>query len=140
MVTKTSLEARWGAEVMAHGWVAIPTALLLVQGQLKLSANAMNVLLHLFSHWWGDGLVYPSQVTIATKMGVSKRTVQRAIAELLEAELIGRSKTKLNSKFRGRNVYDLSPLVQKVKSISKVLKPKKSLSPSDEDVGDLFQV
>jgi len=91
---------------------------------MKLSSNALNVLLHLFSHWWGDGLVYPSQVAIAGKMGVSKRTVQRGITELVELGLIGRSKTQLNSKFKGRNVYDLNPLVKKLQSMSVGLKPK----------------
>jgi len=138
MTTKTSLEVRWGATVLKHGWVAMPTALLLVQAQLKLSANAMNVLLNLFTHWWGDGAVYPSQTKIAQRMGVSKRTVQRAINELIAAGLLARAKTQLNSKYYGRNVYDLNPLVQRLQEISQELSQKEPRGAQDEAVSEIF--
>lgn len=64
-------------------------------------------------HWWKpDELPYPSQESISNRIGVSKRTVQRAVAELEKSELLIVERTaKDHPKFRGRNKYDLSPLI-----------------------------
>ncbi|MGI9657235.1 hypothetical protein ACR2E2_19385 [Acinetobacter baumannii] len=46
-------------------------------------------------------------------MGVSTRTVQRTLAGLETKGFITRNKTSRdNSKYKGRSIYDLSPLVK----------------------------
>ncbi|WP_143500403.1 helix-turn-helix domain-containing protein, partial [Pseudomonas sp. Irchel s3f7] len=54
--------------------------------------------------------VYPSQDAIANRMGVSKRTVQRAIDRLESLKLIEVKPTPRGGKYNGRNIYNLKPL------------------------------
>jgi predicted transcriptional regulator len=128
---KTTLAGKWGQGVIDHGWVAVPSALIFLQGTLTISPNAMNVLLNLLLHWWGEESPYPSQVAIANRIGISKRTVQRAVQELQEAGLLIKIPTQAQSeKFRGRNLYDLSPLVRKLQELAPTLLLKKAPSAS----------
>ncbi|WP_414600575.1 helix-turn-helix domain-containing protein [Burkholderia thailandensis] len=133
---KLSLETKWGSQVIEHGWVAVPVALIFLQGTLKISSNAMNVLLNLLAHWWGDESPYPSQVAIAARMGVSKRTVQRSVQELIDAGLLTKLPTQVhNPKFRGRNLYDLSPLTKRLRELAPTLILRKKDSAADVVAG-----
>ena len=105
------IEKKWGKDVLSLGWTPIPTALLLLQNDIGLTAVEMNILIHLLSHWWKvDDKVYPSQDSIAAKMGVSKRTVQRGIDRLEELKIIEVQSTPRGGKYNGKNIYDLRPL------------------------------
>ncbi|WP_181387934.1 helix-turn-helix domain-containing protein, partial [Escherichia coli] len=66
------------------------------------------------SHWWETTEhPYPSQESMAKRMGVSKRSIQREITTLVELGLLDKQPNKAGSKkFKGRNTYDLSKLVQ----------------------------
>lgn len=114
------LEDKWGEVSLESGWTAIPISLLQNQKKLGLSPLAMNVLLHILSQWWEAGkLPYPSQSSIAEKLGVSTRTVQREIVQMKKAGLLKITRTSVHDeKFLGRNLYDLSPLVLKLQKIS----------------------
>jgi predicted transcriptional regulator len=110
---KTTLAKKWGDRSLVLGWVAIPSSLLFLQGQLGITPTGMNILLNLVMHWWGDKEnPHPSQASLAMRMGVSERTIQREINALVEKGLIKKKGTpSFHSKYRGRNLYDLSPLV-----------------------------
>lgn len=119
MSKKTNqLETKWGKETLSMGWVAFPSSLLFLQSKFDLSAMGLNVLLHLIMHWWDPkSPPYPSQESIAKRIGVSKRTVQRAVDELENIGLIEKEATfKEHPKYRGRNKYNLMPLVNILKS------------------------
>lgn len=77
------IRARWDGAVTEGltGYTAVPDVLIRSQSQLKLSASEMVVVLNLLLHWWqGDGeWPYPRISTIASRMGVTQRTVERAI-------------------------------------------------------------
>lgn len=105
---------KWGVQTSDLGWTAVPIALLFLQGKLKISPIEMNVLINLLMHWWKlDQLPYPSQDAIAYRIGVSKRTIQRAIARLESLKVISVVANPRGSPvFKGRNAYDLSPLVK----------------------------
>lgn len=120
----THLKEKWGDNAMLMGWVAIPTSLIFLQAQLKISPITMNVLLNLIAHWWdANEHPFPAQSAIATRIGVTKRTVQRSMTELEELKLIHRTATQRNDpKFKGRNIYDVSPLAARLSSMTPALK------------------
>lgn len=109
----TSLKDKWGGEAMALGWVALPTSLLFLQSQLGISPTGLNIIIQLIMHWWSaEERPHPSQESIAGRMGVSQRTVQREIAELVRMGIIRKQNSPVrHPKYKGRNLYDLTPLV-----------------------------
>jgi hypothetical protein len=87
--------------------------LLLHQADLGLSSEGLNVLLNFIAHWHADGrMAYPHTNTIAKRMGISRRSVQRSVSLLIKngfmAKVPKRSRTD-------RQGYDLRPLVEKLK-------------------------
>lgn len=82
--------AKWGAAIDA-GFQLVPDVLLKNQHRIGLSATEMVVLLNLTMHWWyPERHPYPRPTTIARRMGVSSRTVQRALNRLSRIGLIER--------------------------------------------------
>ena len=84
----------------------------------------VNVLLNLLVHWWEkDKFPYPSQKAIAYRIGVSTRTVQRIIKNLEKKNLIIRQRTNREDKiYKGRNIYNLEPLIDTLKILSPRIK------------------
>lgn len=107
------LEKKWGEQSMLMGWTAIPTSLLFLQADLSITPMGMNILLNLISHWWeSDEYPYPSQESLAKRMGVSKRSIQREIVNLTKYGIIEKTSNKAGSvKYKGRNTYNLTKLV-----------------------------
>ncbi|MCQ1100364.1 MULTISPECIES: helix-turn-helix domain-containing protein [Acinetobacter] len=124
MKKSDSFDEKWGEETAKHGWVGVPTTLFFAQQALGINALELNVLLNLIMHWWNkEKSPYPSQAAIARRMGVSVRTVQRTLDDLVEKQLIEKQRSSIhNPVFKGRNVYNLSPLVHHLKMISIDLK------------------
>ncbi len=82
--------AKWNGAADA-GFTIVPDALIHKQAKLGLSATELVVLLQIISFWWAaDRPPFPSTTTIASRMGVEVRTVQRAIRALLKSGLIDR--------------------------------------------------
>lgn len=108
------LNEKWGENSLILGFTQVPTTLIYAQKELGLSSIEINILLNLLTHWWKkEEFPYPSQAGIAHRMGVSTRTVQRTLAGLETKGLIVRNKTSRdNNKYKGRSIYDLSPLVK----------------------------
>ncbi len=111
---------------MSMGWTAIPASLFFLQGTLAISPVSFNVLLNLLTHWWKPfEWPHPSQESIALRMSVSVRTVQRGLHELENKGLITRIKTsKDHPKYRGRNIYDLTNLISALNVLTPDLKEK----------------
>lgn len=87
-----TVKERWqGAVTDGSGFVAVPMALLRLQTRLKLTPTDMVVLINLLAHWWDSNrAVYPRSTTIAARMGVDKRTIQRSTRKLFKAGLVER--------------------------------------------------
>ena len=136
---QNSLEKKWGKEGLSLGWVAVPSSLLILQKTLGIEPVAMNVLFNLIASWWETSKYpYLSQNVIAGRIGTSKRTVQRAIRELENLRLIEVKRTTVTHPvFKGRNVYDLSPLVETLIKLSPELKKRMS-SMKEDEFDDLF--
>lgn len=123
MAKSSSLEDKWGKKSLVFGWTGLPISLLLNQKKLGLTPLGLNVLLHLVSQWWTkEQHPYPSQASIAEKVGVSTRTVQREITQMKKKGLLRIKRTLVHDeKYLGRNVYDLSPLAEKLQKLSEEL-------------------
>jgi DNA-binding transcriptional regulator YhcF (GntR family) len=77
------LQQRWGTELVAAGWVALPTIILERQDALGLDPLDINVILHIAKHWFEAGnLPHPSKGSIAKAMQVTPRTIQKRFSKL----------------------------------------------------------
>ncbi|SFP51210.1 helix-turn-helix domain-containing protein [Sphingomonas rubra] len=109
--TPITIKEKWqGAVTQGSGFVAVPVALLRLQSKYDLTPTDMLVLINLLAHWWDPArAVYPRSTTIAKRMGVDKRTVQRATQKLENAGLLSRDITE-----EGRRVFKFDRLVEKL--------------------------
>ena len=72
------------------------------------------VLLNVLMHWWyRDQKPFPRSTTIARRMGVTVRTVQRALERLEEARLLLREKGE-----NGESYLNPAPLVARLSAIA----------------------
>ena len=113
-------ERIWGKDVMAQRFVIVPKLLLRAQARLGLDAIQLNVLLHLVEHWWhAERLPYPSKRTIAARMRINPRTVQRAMEAMETNGLVRRiSRQSARNNGRASNAHDLSGLVAKLNALA----------------------
>lgn len=113
-------EKRWTKAVIEPGFTFIPSVLLRAQARLHINATELAVLLHLIDHWWEDEqMPFPSKRRLAERLSVSDKTVQRAIQRLEAEGLVKRYVRRHASGGQASNIYDLSPLVEKLKPIAK---------------------
>lgn len=120
----TTLQDKWGKEALSMGWAAIPSSLFFLQSQLQISPTGMNILVNLVMHWWGEEeRPHPSQASLAARIGVSERTIQREIADLVEKGILRKKASPTHHpKFRGRNLYDLTPLVIQLNELAPIVR------------------
>ncbi|MGB0083754.1 MAG: helix-turn-helix domain-containing protein [Rhodomicrobiaceae bacterium] len=115
---KRRAEDKFGIPVMKHGYTMLPNLLMQAQGRLKIGHAEFNVLVQLISHWWeADKDPYPAKETIARRMGLSSRQVQRYLTNLENGGILKRIERFSGRKAQIANAYDLSALVQKLQAI-----------------------
>lgn len=113
-----TLSRKWGKATMGLGYTVIPSALLRGQARLGIGPNELAVLLHLLDHWWRpEDMPWPSKKTIAERLGISAKTVQRTMVTLESAGLLRRNERYHKTGGRTSNEYDLRPLVERLKPI-----------------------
>ena len=111
-------ERKFGKPVMELGFCIVPSLLIQGQARLGLSAQQLNVLLHLLDMWWDkENKPFPTKDRIAERMNVSSKTVQRHVAELEKSGLVQRIYRTRPGRGRTSNEYDLSGLVERLKEI-----------------------
>lgn len=109
-----TLQARWGG-TLDRGFVMLPVRLLRLQGRLGLDCTEMAVLINLLSMWHDtEAPVWKPLGTIAQNMGVSTRTVQRAISGLEEKKIITQESLPDGKAIRLENVRRVLEGVGKV--------------------------
>jgi len=134
---KKESEKKWGTAVMAHGYCIFPSILLQAQSRLGVSAQEMVVLLQLAEHWWkADSKVFPKKETIAQRVGLSTRQLQRHIQRLEELKLVQR-KERYRGGLRTSNEYDLKGLVEKLAAIEPDIAKAKTLTDAAKKAGGL---
>ncbi|MEX0954267.1 MAG: helix-turn-helix domain-containing protein [Rhizobiaceae bacterium] len=110
---------RWSGSVMDRGYTMLPTILLWGQAKLGLTADELNVLLQIISHWFYAGNdPHPSKGTIAARMGKHPRTVQDYITSLEKKGFLKRVQRFRASKGQDSNGFDLSGLAAKLEAIA----------------------
>ncbi len=125
-LTQKENEKKWGKALLAPGWSTIPSAILLKQDELKLTANDINILMHLIAHWWyAERLPYPSIAEIARRMRVHRSTVQRSLRSMEQRKLLTRNTRTNRSRGRLTNSYDLDGLIRKATPLAKELAKEK---------------
>ncbi|MHB8420696.1 MAG: helix-turn-helix domain-containing protein [Myxococcales bacterium] len=113
-------EQKWGHELMAAGWTAIPSVILDRQRALGLDSVDLNILLQLAKHWWDAGNPpYPSKRSIAAAIGIDPRTVQRRIADLERGGLIKRRMRRNSTGGNKSNVYLFDGLIERTKPFAR---------------------
>ena len=109
--------AKW-QEAGKAGFQVLPDMLLKKQGELGLSANDVLVLLNLTMHWWfAEQRPFPRTTTIAKRMGVDIRTVQRSMKNLIDLGLV-KKVTETPPNGAERQVCDLSGLVRRLSAMA----------------------
>lgn len=115
-----TIRARWHGAVTdgRTGYTAVPDILIRSQKHLQLSATEMVVLLNILLHWWQpDEWPYPRISTVSERMGIGRRTVERAIRSLNEKGLLIHLRSE--SKDDGPSIrrFDLSGLVHTLEQL-----------------------
>jgi DNA-binding MarR family transcriptional regulator len=104
---------RYGEAGIA-GWSPLPDVLVFNQHRLELSSQDLNVLLNLMAHYYfAEDMPFVRPTTIAKRMGVGPRSVQRSIARLVEKRLIKKARHQ-----NGHVAYDLKPLVKALRQFA----------------------
>ena len=107
------LEHRWGKSLIDAGWVAFPSVFLQRQQALGLDPLDVNILLQLADHWWErDNLPFPSKKTLADRIGVKPRTIQRHIARMETAGFIKRIERRHSHGGNKTNRYSFDGLIK----------------------------
>lgn len=113
-------DQKFGKEVMEPGFTMLPAILLRGQQRLGLSATKLAVLIQLMDYWWfKDNPPRPAQQTLALRLGMSVRQLQRHLKELETAgflEMERRHHPGVGG--NNPNVYHLDGLVQKLKKLA----------------------
>lgn len=96
-------------------YTQVPNALLIHQAHLDISNVELVVLVHLLSFKFDSRDPYPSREKIANRMKIEPDSLTRIVRGL-------KKKGYLNTKrrFNSSNVYDLSPLVDKLQVFDKL--------------------
>ena len=101
-------------EAAVAGFQAVPDLLLKNQAKLDLSPTDMVVLLNVLMHWWyPEQKPFPRSTTIALRIGLTARTVQRSMQHLEKVGLLTRETAD-----DGRVYLDPKPLVDRLEEIA----------------------
>jgi predicted transcriptional regulator len=115
---KLRSEAKWGTEVMAIGFCILPSLLFRAQNRLGLKSTHLAVILQLADFWWhDDNLPYPKKQTIAERIGLKEKQVQRLVRDLQQRGYVKRIVRK-TPHGQTSNFYDLSGLVKKLQELA----------------------
>lgn len=102
-------DAKWGNAIKA-GYQVLPDALIRGQHLLKLSAVDLVVIANLNQAWWfKERRPYLQPLTIAKRMGVSERTVQRSLSRMRDLGYLTQER-ELQEDGTIRYFHDLSGL------------------------------
>lgn len=113
-----SSEKKWGRRVINRGFSVVPSLLLKGQERLGISATELAILLHLLDFWWEERRrPYPTKDTIAARLQIGARQVQRHVAAMEKRGLVRRIERLSTNQAKLSNTYDLSGLVGKLKEI-----------------------
>lgn len=111
-------EKKWGQAVMDLGYSTIPSLIFRAQARLGLSPVQLALLLHLADYWWKRAqMPFPSKATLAERMNLGPRQIQRYLTDLEDGGFIERVERYAGHKGQQSNEYNLTGLVKKLKKL-----------------------
>lgn len=111
-------EKKFGKAVMSHGAYIVPALLFRAQARLGVNSTQMVVLLQLLDFWWSKGSsAHPSIKTIAERIDLTPKQVQRTVNALVEKKLITRINQHLPSGGKTSNLYKFDGLLKRLQAI-----------------------
>ena len=114
MEKETDVFQRWG-EAMTGGYQVIPNLVFLLQNKLQLSSHQLVIVLNLSMHWWKrSDLPFVRPSTLAKRMGISRRTVERQLKALCDMGLVQKKLLPANARTTATIGYDLTGLVARI--------------------------
>ena len=118
---------KWGDDVVGEfGFLAIPNLLLYNISKLGINTTDSLVLIFLLSYWWDDeAVVFPSSASIAKRIGLARRTIDRSLDSLDKKGLIINMGKIANGRGATVRHFDLSPVK---KRLDNILKEKRTLT------------
>lgn len=115
---KRESEKKWGVEVIAQGFNILPSLLFRAQKRLGLSPSQLALIVQLTDFWWReDDIPWPKKETIAQRLGITEKQVQRIVRDLEKRGYIRRVK-RLTRHGQTSNGYDLSGLAMKLQQLA----------------------
>ena len=134
---RRSAEAKWGADVMARGFVILPSVLLKAQRRLGVSGTQLAIIIHLID-WWNDADKHPwsSKETLSNRIGLTERQLQRQIAALEKRGYVKRI-PRVTRYGKRPNSYDLSGLVERLKELAPEFKKAQAANKEVEKQGGM---
>lgn len=124
-IQNVALDKLWGKESLELNWTAVPNSLIFLQHELGITSQELVVLLNILMHRFSskpERLPFPSVGSIATRTGQTQRNVRRHLTSLEKKGMLKRVSTPREGTYRGRNQYDVAPLIQELKERTPKLK------------------
>lgn len=138
------ITTHWGEDATLHGWTAVPNSLLMLQGDLGIGSTEMCILLNVLMHQWpesGESISFPSIGTIASRMGVSKRTIQRGVSNLEALGILTRHQSTRNDhRTNGANIFDSTPLKEHLNKKSKGITISRNKKKERKNIGTISNI
>jgi len=114
MAKESDVFERWG-EAMLGGYQVVPNLIFLLQSKLRLSSHQVVILLNLSMHWWKKSdLPFVRPTTMAKRMGISRRTVERELKGLCDMGLVQKKRLPDDARTTATIGYDLAGLVVRI--------------------------
>ncbi len=106
--------------------VALPSVFLQRQNAFGFDPLDLNIILQLADYWWEpENHPFPAKGTLAQRIGVAPRTIQRRIAAMHALGLIERVERREPGRGSRTNIYRLTPLIKEAEPYAKELLAEK---------------
>lgn len=113
-VIPENVRDKWGSAAK-EGYQAVPHALFRFQHDLELSSSELVTLLNILDFWWeAERKPWPTATTLAKRMGVDARSVQRHLKKL---ESLGYLQRERIPEMDLVKQYNLDGLVKKLQHL-----------------------
>jgi hypothetical protein len=114
----SSTERIWGKAVYKHGYAGIPSILIQLQQRVGINPMQMNIIVQLLDYFFEPSRKpFPTKRELATRIGVTEKTIQVNIRALEKAGLIQREYRRTASGDWNSNIYHLDGLIAKVQGL-----------------------
>jgi hypothetical protein len=108
-------EDKWTKPLIKLGFCTVPSMLMWAQKRLNLKPEEFNIVMHLADFWWdANDPPHPAKETLAGRMSMSPRQIQRHLRSLEKKKLITRIERFRGPKAQTTNGYLMLGLVAKL--------------------------